>query len=1088
MKCDHIQSQLTQYFLGDLPPAVEAEIREHLEKCQGCRAAAQEIEPTLDLLRDALAATSKAPGRLSDAARARVFASGSSKPRKRVNILAWFVQKPFRFVEVAAVLIVCAILAGLMLPASKVAKEHLQKFKMGEVVSGRCAEYEVQVREPPVEDVVVVNGAEGGVGGGGRVLRYGGSATAVRTPQAKLSPDSPHGGKDAKGGHVAGTGVDVPKQEVGGFYYRTPEKPATVLPQTDVNVHHGSAVLSGKKTEAASKSGSTVTPADLPPARVAWSLAANGAPATPPPASTPSSAVVMPQPPAKDSAVSPPPDSSVDVVKSPVVKQGVYSSRSPGTRGAEKTRDKGDTDGNGATVSLKEKDKSSTAEMKKRLDDTYDGWWRADKSKTTVTTGGVAGGDDRSRRYKAGDASALADADSARRAGNREISAQTSPVKPGVPAPGNEPFAERAPAVVSSSVPAASAARSMPEGTRETSLDAAGYVKVDGKERPTLAKEVDPKKTDAPVDRGERVVALIEKEKRDEIKGEIHAGKAIGRLFTEKGEDFNRVQEEERRQKVDRLRAEGRIEEAKAENDLALRTREELARERKEKAGRDLVVADHDVVTDSRTESKPKAVAGPVAAKPSEPETGPRFKAFGVNPFVVATEQPFSTFAIEVDTASYTLSRNYMLKGLLPPAEAVRTEEFVNFFDYAYRAPDAETFRIYVEAAPSKFGRGMHMMKIGVKGKRLGREEQRRAMLTFLIDTSGSMDKPDRIGLIRKSLKLLVEKLSPNDCVAIVQYDSHARLVVEHTPAAEREKLFKAIDALECSGSTNLEEGMNTAYMIAGRVYVPKAENRVLLLSDGVANLGSVTAQEILDKVAKYRKQGIFLSVFGVGMGTYNDEMLEALANKGDGVYSFIDSEEEARRVLVDDLSATLNTIAKDVKIQVEFNPKLIRQYRQLGYENRQLKKEQFRDDTVDAGEVGSGQSVTALYEMEMAPQVRTAEEQVAKGMKRGQLAVVRVRYCRVDNGKVEEIEQPVMMSEVAGRFEDAAARFRLAAGVAEFAEILRGSPFSDGASYEDVAKVLRPVVMELNLDGRVKELLNMVETAPGMARAPLAE
>lgn len=1071
MKCDQIQSQLTQYFLGDLPPAVEAEIREHLEKCQGCRAAAQEIEPTLDLLRDALAATSKAPGRLSDAARGRVFTAGSSKPRKRVNILAWFVQKPFRFVEVAAVLIVCAILAGLMLPASTAARKTAAMLKMGETVSEKCVEYEVGVPEPPVEDVVVVNGEEGGSGSGRRILRYGGSATSVRTPQAKLSPDSPHGGKDAKGGQVTGTGVDVPKQEVGDFYYRTPEIPATVLPQTDVNVHHGSRPSVDKKSEVASKFGSTVTPANLPPATVAWSLVADGAPATPPPASTPSSAVAMPQPAVRDSVVSTPPDSFVDTVKSPVVKQGVYSSRSPGTRGAEKTRDKGDTDGNGATVSLKEKDKSSTAEMKKRLDDTYDGWWRADKSKTTVTTGGVAGGDDRSRRYKAGDASALADADSARRAGNREISAQTSPVKPGVPAPGNEPFAERAPAVVSSSVPAASVARSMPEGTRATSLDAAGYVKVDGKSRFALAKEVDPKKTDAPADRGVRVDELGQKEEHKEIVGEIHAGKAIGRLFTEKGEDFKKVQEE-----------------AKAENGRILRTREELARERKEKAGRDLVVADHDVVTDSRTESKPKAVAGPVAAKPSEPETGPRFKAFGVNPFVVATEQPFSTFAIEVDTASYTLSRNYMLKGLLPPAEAVRTEEFVNFFDYAYRAPDAETFRIYVEAAPSKFGRGMHMMKIGVKGKRLGREEQRRAMLTFLIDTSGSMDKPDRIGLIRKSLKLLVEKLSPNDCVAIVQYDSHARLVVEHTPAAEREKLFKAIDALECSGSTNLEEGMNTAYMIAGRVYVPKAENRVLLLSDGVANLGSVTAQEILDKVAKYRKQGIFLSVFGVGMGTYNDEMLEALANKGDGVYSFIDSEEEARRVLVDDLSATLNTIAKDVKIQVEFNPKLIRQYRQLGYENRQLKKEQFRDDTVDAGEVGSGQSVTALYEMEMAPQVRTAEEQVAKGMKRGQLAVVRVRYCRVDNGKVEEIEQPVMMSEVAGRFEDAAARFRLAAGVAEFAEILRGSPFSDGASYEDVAKVLRPVVMELNLDGRVKELLNMVETAPGMARAPLAE
>jgi Ca-activated chloride channel family protein len=505
-------------------------------------------------------------------------------------------------------------------------------------------------------------------------------------------------------------------------------------------------------------------------------------------------------------------------------------------------------------------------------------------------------------------------------------------------------------------------------------------------------------------------------------------------------------------------------------------------------------------VTNSTTVLSAGVVAQPTPPPPAPPPTeedlsGPRFKAFGVNPFVAALDQPFSTFSIDVDSASYTLARNYMNRGLLPPAESVRTEEFVNFFDYAYKAPENETFRIFAECAPSRFGHGLQLLKIGVKGRRLGREEQRPAMLTLLVDTSGSMNQPDRLGLAKRALRLLVGQLAPRDRVAIVQYDSHARLVLAPTAASEKQAILDAIDALQCSGSTNLEEGMRRAYGVAAQNFASKAENRVILLSDGVANLGNLAAEDILKNVEAFRRQGVFLSVFGVGMGTYNDAMLQALADKGDGVYRFLDSEAEAQRVLVDDLAATLNTIGADVKIQVEFNPHRVRQYRQLGYEKRQLRKEDFRNDAVDAGEVGSGQSVTALYELEVegvegrgaataaAPTDQSDATDWSASGRSEWLGVVRVRYRRTDNGKVEEIESPINAADTFRSFDEAPVRFRLAAGVAEFAEILRGSPFAAGSTVGDVAEALRPVALNLSLDGQVQELLRMAQQAEGMSR-----
>lgn len=456
----------------------------------------------------------------------------------------------------------------------------------------------------------------------------------------------------------------------------------------------------------------------------------------------------------------------------------------------------------------------------------------------------------------------------------------------------------------------------------------------------------------------------------------------------------------------------------------------------------------------------------------AEPATPPVFKPAGFNPWIATATNTFSTFAMDVDTASYTLSRNYMLKGARPPPEAVRTEEFLNFFDYQYTAPAQDLFAIHTTCAPTPFSDGALTLRIGVKSRHLGREKQQAAALTFVIDTSGSMNTPDRLTLAKQALTLLVEKLDPHDRVALVQCESHARLALDFTPVAEKARILAAIEALQPSGFTYIEEGLRLGYETASRGFQSGAANTVLLLSDGVANVGTSAAEDILKKVEAARQQGIFCSVFGFGLGTYDDTFLETLANKGNGAYRFIDSLAEAQRVMVDEMAATLNVVAADAKIQVEFNPRRVKQFRQLGYENRQLKKEEFRNDAVDAGEVGSGQAVTALYEL--TPQ----------GDAREPLGTVRVRYRNLENGRIEEIEKPLTAADCVASFERTDRRFQLAVAVAEFAELLRGSPYAEGGDCEAVAKVLRPVALELHLDQRVQELLRLVHAADDLPHA----
>ena len=441
------------------------------------------------------------------------------------------------------------------------------------------------------------------------------------------------------------------------------------------------------------------------------------------------------------------------------------------------------------------------------------------------------------------------------------------------------------------------------------------------------------------------------------------------------------------------------------------------------------------------------------------------------HPFISTADQPFSTFAMDVDTASYALARRYLADGRLPPPEMVRTEEFLNAFDYDYAPPAGPVFAIHAASAPSPFRGGFDLLCIGVKARRLGRDAGRGAVLTLVLDTSGSMHRPDRLERLRRALREMVERLAPDDELAIVTFSDRARLALDVTPAAQRERILATLDALAATGPTHLEAGLRLGYEIAARHFRSGASNRVMLMTDGVVNMGETEAEALLAAVEQFRRQGIYLSVFGVGAGVYDDDRLKTLAMKGDGVYAFLDSDAEARRWLVEELAATLHTVAADAKIQVEFNPLHVRQWRQLGYERRALTQEQFRDDTADAGEVGSGQSVTALYEIELA------ESPVAE-RRRAPIATVRIRYRDVESGAIEERERRITDADRFASFEAAPPRYQLAVIAAEFAEYLRRSPYAAGVDLNEVADAARRLAMALPLDARVAELARLIAQA----------
>jgi len=415
-------------------------------------------------------------------------------------------------------------------------------------------------------------------------------------------------------------------------------------------------------------------------------------------------------------------------------------------------------------------------------------------------------------------------------------------------------------------------------------------------------------------------------------------------------------------------------------------------------------------------------------APPAEPPTqGNRFTEHTPNAFTETAADRFSTFAVDVDTASYTVARRYLNQNALPPRPAVRVEEFVNYFKYRYTPPEQGAFGVHLEGAPSPFDAGRHFVRVGIQGKVVSRSQRKPAHLVFLVDTSGSMNQQDKLPLAKEAMKLAVKNLNENDTVALVTYAGGTREVLTPTPATNLERIYKAIDALESGGGTAMGSGMELAYKHAVKKASGSVVSRVVVLTDGDANIGqNLSADDMLNSIQGHVKEGVTLSAIGFGMGNYRDDLMEKLADKGNGNCFYIDSYKEAKKVFEQQLTGTLEVIAKDVKVQVEFDPKVVRRYRLVGYENRDIADKDFRDDKVDAGEIGAGHSVTALYEVEVTDA-------------KAPLGTVRIRAKTPTGTEAAEQAFPFEPRQMRASLEAASSDFRFALAVAATADVLRG-------------------------------------------------
>jgi Ca-activated chloride channel family protein len=426
------------------------------------------------------------------------------------------------------------------------------------------------------------------------------------------------------------------------------------------------------------------------------------------------------------------------------------------------------------------------------------------------------------------------------------------------------------------------------------------------------------------------------------------------------------------------------------------------------------------------------------------------------NPIQLVSEQPVSTFSIDVDTGSYTNVRRMLNQGQLPPADAVRAEEFINYFDYNYTPPaDREQpFSVTTELAPAPWNAQRQLLLVGIQGYRVPASEIPASNLVFLIDTSGSMNETNKLPLLQASLKQLVRKLRKQDRVAIVTYAGSAGIALPSTAGDQHATIDATIDALGAGGSTNGAAGIELAYAQAEQGFIKGGVNRVLLATDGDFNVGTVSEQALKTVIEDHRKSGIALTTLGFGQDNYNDAMAVMLADAGNGSHHYIDTLQEGRRVLVDEMSATLLTIAKDVKIQIEFNPSQVQEYRLIGYEKRMLKREDFNNDKVDAGEIGAGANVTAIYEITLKGSHGARIDPLRYGVSAkvssdgNELAFLRLRYKLPEQSTSKLIERPIAATAETSASE----RLRYAAAVSAFADALRGGKYLDGFSYKQIA------------------------------------
>ncbi|MCU7915503.1 MAG: VWA domain-containing protein [Candidatus Thiodiazotropha sp. (ex Gloverina cf. vestifex)] len=422
-------------------------------------------------------------------------------------------------------------------------------------------------------------------------------------------------------------------------------------------------------------------------------------------------------------------------------------------------------------------------------------------------------------------------------------------------------------------------------------------------------------------------------------------------------------------------------------------------------------------------------------------------------------EQPVTTFSIDVDSGAYALVRRFLNQGNLPPKDAVRAEELINYFSYDYPVPQAgnQPFSVSTEVARTPWNRDSLLVHVGIQGYVPQREAGPASNLVFLMDVSGSMNAPDKLPLLKSAFKLLVKQLDENDSVSLVVYAGASGVVLEPTPGDKQGKIMAALARLTAGGSTHGSAGIQLAYAMAEQAKVEGGINRVILATDGDFNVGTVNHEQLMDLIEEKREQGITLTTLGFGQGNYNDHLMEQLADKGNGNYAYIDTINEAQKVLVDELPATLEVIAKDVKIQIEWNPAVVTEYRLIGYENRLLAREDFSNDKVDAGDIGAGHTVTALYEIVLAggkgqrlePLRYTSGSRISG--KQNEIAHLRLRYKAPNGERSKLIEVPILTRSIEENLAKATDNFRFSASVAAFAQLLRGGRYTESFGYSDV-------------------------------------
>jgi Ca-activated chloride channel family protein len=450
----------------------------------------------------------------------------------------------------------------------------------------------------------------------------------------------------------------------------------------------------------------------------------------------------------------------------------------------------------------------------------------------------------------------------------------------------------------------------------------------------------------------------------------------------------------------------------------------------------------------------------------NEPLYRENYQHFESQSIMRVASNPVSTFSIDVDTGAYSNMRRWLNQGQLPPEDAVRVEEFINYFNYDYPYPENRDapFQVSTEIAPTPWNTKTRLLRIGIQGYKVARTDLPASNLVFLLDVSGSMNSADKLPLLQKALTMLVGQLDARDSLSIVVYAGASGVVLPPTSGDRKADILAALQQLQAGGSTNGAAGIRLAYQMAQQGFIEGGVNRVILATDGDFNVGLASTEELIDLIQRKRKAGIALTTLGFGSGNYNDHLLEQLADEGNGNYAYIDRLSEAKKVLAEELSATLLTIAKDVKIQIEFNPALVSEYRLIGYENRVLNEEDFNNDKVDAGEIGAGHRVTALYEIalkgsdgqrlpERRYQAVTSGIEQDNGAFNNELAHLRIRYKLPGETVSKLIQAPVLDSGINARGGDS---FNFAAAVAAFGQKLRGGTYLGDFSYDEIAELAR--------------------------------